>query len=91
MNPHEMPQQERIANFQCALLELLAQSLTPQEIQQRLENDAAFAPYAEYVATFELRMIEVAAELTKKWGRRDGGIDIAINDKPEERAAAESP
>jgi hypothetical protein len=55
--------------FQTALLELLAEPLGVDEILGRLANDPAFAPYADYVAGFEPRMVEVAAELVKRWGR----------------------
>lgn len=61
---------ERLAQFQATLLELLSQQLAPQEIMQRLRSEAAFAPYQDYVATFEPHMVEVAALLVKKWARR---------------------
>ena len=67
------PHDARLAAFQAALLELLAQGLSPEEVIARLRSDAAFAPFADYVETFEPRMVEVAAALVKKWGRRATG------------------
>ena len=67
------PIDDDLALFQSALLELLSQPLLVPEIQQRLRHDAAFAPFQDYIESFEPRMIEVAAELTQKWGRRADG------------------
>ena len=65
-----MEQDRTLDEFQAALLELLDQPLAPDEILARLKTDEAFVPSREYVETFEPRMVEVAAELVKKWGRR---------------------
>lgn len=62
---------ERLANVQAALLETLASDLPPEEIVARLRSDPKLAEYADWIATFEPRMIETAALLVKKWGRRD--------------------
>jgi hypothetical protein len=43
-------------------------------MMRRLATDEVFAFYRSYTTTFELRMVEVAATLTKKWGRREAGI-----------------
>jgi hypothetical protein len=58
-----------LAAFQAALLDLLYQPLTPQEILARLKTDAAFKPYASYVEKMDVRSVEVAAHLVKKWGK----------------------
>jgi hypothetical protein len=58
-----------LAAFRAALLELLHQPLTPGEILARLRSDAAFKPYAAYVEKMDVRSIEVAALLVKKWGK----------------------
>ena len=68
-----MPDDERLASFQAALLDLLAQKHPPATIIAQLRSDPQLAEYADYVATFEPRMIEVAIELVAKWGRREGG------------------
>ena len=73
MNP--APDEIELAQFQAALLELLAQSISPEEIARRLREDAVFAPYREYSASFEPRFLEVAASLVKKWGRSDSSPD----------------
>jgi hypothetical protein len=62
---------DALAGFQAALLALLAEDLPVEEIQRRLRHDPAFERFREYVDGFEPRMIEVAAALVKKWGRRD--------------------
>lgn len=49
---------------------LLDRGLTVEELRQSLGEDAAFAPFRGYVGAFEPRMLAVAAELVKKWGRR---------------------
>lgn len=65
------PQHPPLAEFQAVMLELLDDNLAPQEIVARLQADPRLADYHDYIATFEPRMVEVAAELIKKWGRRN--------------------
>ena len=62
---------KELADMQAALLELLAADLPADQIVAKLRSDAKLAPYADWVATFEPRMIETAALLVKKWGRRE--------------------
>jgi hypothetical protein len=64
------PTEEDLARFQAALMELLSEPLSPGATRARLRADPAFAPFDDHVATFELRAIEVASELVRKWGRR---------------------
>jgi hypothetical protein len=64
-----MPPTDELAAFQAALLDLLAQDLPPEAMQRRLREDAAFAGYQAYVQGFEPRMLAVAVELVKKWGK----------------------
>jgi hypothetical protein len=65
-----MQEDDSLAAFQSALLELLDEQLETGEILRRLNTDVAFRPYRSYVASFEPRMVEVAAELVKKWSVR---------------------
>ena len=67
--PPESPIDE-VSEFQAALLELLAQNLPVESLQKRLQEDPAFGPFRDYVQGFEPRMLEVAALLVKKWGKR---------------------
>jgi len=60
----------QIGEFQETLLELLAQDLSLDTLQNRLHEEPAFAPFRDYVQGFEPRMLEVAALLVKKWGKR---------------------
>ena len=68
--PPEEATPAQIARFQAALLDLLAQDLPLPVIRERLAQDEAFAIFREYVQSFEPRMLEVAALLVKKWGKR---------------------
>ena len=68
-----MADDANLARFQAVLLDLLAQGHPPATIIARLRTDPQLAYYADYVATFEPRMVEVAIELVAKWGRREGG------------------
>jgi hypothetical protein len=61
---------EEVALFQAALLDLFAQNLPLQTVQQRLNEDEAFVPFRDYVQSFEPRMLEVAMLLVGKWGKR---------------------
>jgi hypothetical protein len=63
---------EELAAFQSALFELLDEGLPLEGVVERLRSDAAFGPFADYVRRFEPRMVEVAALLVAKWGRRQG-------------------
>ena len=64
------PDDPALDRFQAALLELLAETDDVEAIRARLAADPAFAPYAAYVAGFEPRMLAVASELVRRWGRR---------------------
>jgi hypothetical protein len=61
---------DQLGEFQAALLELLAQDLSLESLQKRLQEEPAFAPFREYIQGFEPRMLEVASLLVKKWGKR---------------------
>jgi hypothetical protein len=71
-----MPPRNALADFQASLLELLASDLPVNEIQERLQADAAFADFREYVVQLEPRMLSVAVELTKKWAKRSGSESV---------------
>lgn len=61
---------EKLAQFQTALLDVLHECSTIEELRERLDKDSAFEPYRDYVRAFDPRMLLTAAELTKKWGMR---------------------
>ena len=61
---------DQLGEFQAQLLELLAQDLSLEAMQKRLNEDEAFAAFRAYVHGCEPRMLEVAALLVKKWGKR---------------------
>ena len=61
---------EALAAFQDALLDLLDRGLPVEQIEERLREDPAFAAFRDYADSIEPRMLEVAGELVRKWGRR---------------------
>jgi hypothetical protein len=65
-----VPSPEALAEFQDALLVLLDQGLPTDQIRVKLREDPAFAAFRDYATALEPRMLEVAVELVKKWGRR---------------------
>lgn len=64
------PADEQLAEVQAALLDILHADLPPEQIVERLRSEPKLSAYADWVASFEPRMIETAALLVKKWGRR---------------------
>lgn len=56
--------------YQAALLEALDTGLPPREIKELLLRDERARPFADYVATFDERSIEVLAKLLAIWGVR---------------------
>ncbi len=65
-------QDDGLAAFQAAMLELFIADLPPEEAVRRLQSDPAFASYRGWIDTFEPRMIETAASLVRKWAKRKG-------------------
>jgi hypothetical protein len=67
-----MPQvdEHELARYQAALLELLARDLPTEAMHASLRENAAYAEFRAYVAAFEPRMLTVASELVKKWGKQ---------------------
>ena len=61
---------ETLAAFQAELLELLDRHHDATEILQRLRANPRWAPLANFLADIEPRMLHVAAELVKTWGKR---------------------
>jgi hypothetical protein len=71
-----MNSEEELANFQAALLELLDTQQDLKDMRSQLQQNPAFAVFQEYINTFDDKMLEVAAELVKKWGRHNSYLDI---------------
>ncbi|MBW4543369.1 MAG: hypothetical protein KME25_02810 [Symplocastrum torsivum CPER-KK1] len=59
-----------IATFQSILLETLSSQDEPDVIKATLQQEALSPALQNYVQTFEPEMVEIAAELVKKWGKR---------------------
>ena len=60
-----------LAAFQAALLEVLAAGGPLPEMRGRLERAAETCGLGDYARSFDDRMIVVASELVRKWGRKD--------------------
>jgi hypothetical protein len=65
-----LEEQDKSAAFQAALLTLLDQKMSPQEMMRTLSTDPQFEVFRQYVQSFDLDMIEVASVLVKKWGQK---------------------
>ncbi len=61
-----------LARWQDALLEILSRGDDPEESKAELERLSMTMgePHVAYVRTFEPRMIALAGRLVAKWGRR---------------------
>lgn len=65
-----MTDDQELAVFQAALLSALSEEAEPERALVRLQTDPRCAPFAEWIEGFEPEMLEVAAHLVRKWGRR---------------------
>jgi hypothetical protein len=61
---------EALARFQAALLELFAAESQPERVLARLRADPAFAEFRDYVTEFSPKLIAAALRLHEKWGIR---------------------
>jgi hypothetical protein len=59
-----------LATFQSTLLETLSSQDDPDVIKATLQQESLSPALQDYVQTFEPEMLEIAAELVKKWGKR---------------------
>ena len=64
-----MPVERGLALFQSRLLQLLWEEDDPEAVRRALLGDSALAEFHGYIKSMDTRMIEVAAELVRKWGR----------------------
>jgi hypothetical protein len=69
-------QETEIATFQESLLEILSSQAHPAQILITLEASSGPDVMSEYIATFDPRMIQLAADLVKQWGRRDRDLNV---------------
>ncbi len=58
---------KNLDNFQSRLLELMLQPLSQEQRWRALKTDPLFIPYQNYIASFDPRMMEVAAQIIRKW------------------------
>jgi hypothetical protein len=75
-------QEIEIETFQASLLEILSSQTDPAQVLTTLQESSKSNAMSEYIATFDPRMVQLAANLVKQWGRRyrdrnvcDRGID----------------
>ena len=59
-----------LACFQAALTAALGGDAAPDVLVRRLGCDARAAPFASYVAGFDVRCVEAAAALHRRWSVR---------------------
>jgi hypothetical protein len=59
-----------LATFQSILLERLSSQDDPELIKATLLREPLSPSLVDYVQSFEPEMVEIAAELVKKWGKR---------------------
>lgn len=59
---------DALAHFQSRLLQALWEEEDAEAVRRALLQDASLAEFHAYVTAMEPRMIEVAAELVRKWG-----------------------
>jgi hypothetical protein len=59
-----------LAEFQAALLNALDSHVNAAEIFQALRKNKAAEPFEEWIDQMNPAMIEIGAELVKKWGRK---------------------
>ena len=59
-----------LSKFQSTLLETLSSQDEPDVIKATLQQEVLSPALQDYVQTFEPEMVEIAAELVKKWGKR---------------------
>lgn len=69
-----MPEEEKLAEYQDALLELLSSGLSQDEVFESLRTDPRFQNYRKYVDEFDPDMVAVACELMGKWSQRTDEI-----------------
>jgi hypothetical protein len=63
-------EEETLAKFQDALLELLASGQSEHDIFETLKSDPKFDDYRDYISEFDPDMVAVACELMGKWAKR---------------------
>ena len=57
----------RCLDFQNAITEILSSNEEPEQMMKYLAQDCRLQDFIEYINTFDVDMINVASELTKKW------------------------
>jgi hypothetical protein len=65
-----MAPDDELARFQAVLLDVLASCDAPSDLPSQIAQRDDSKAFGEYVAAMEPRMLEVAAALMKKWGKR---------------------
>ena len=61
---------DELATFQSILLEKLSSQDDPDMLLATLQQEKLSPFLLDYIQTFEPEMVEIAASLVKKWGKR---------------------
>ena len=59
-----------LADYQEAMVEHLLVEAPPAEMRRRLLADPRVHPFRAYVESFDLRLLEVTAQLMRSWVKR---------------------
>jgi hypothetical protein len=62
---------EQLAEFQAVLLEKLDRYVDASDILRALHDEECTWPFKEWIKQIEPHMLEIGAELVKKWGAKN--------------------
>ena len=65
-----MAENSALEDLQAAMLSALSEGGSPESLRARLLADPRCRPFRAWVGEFDADMLEVAAQLVSKWGRR---------------------
>ncbi|MGB8700071.1 MAG: hypothetical protein WCD18_11700 [Thermosynechococcaceae cyanobacterium] len=70
--------ENEIADFQASLLEILSSESDPVKILTECQGLSTPDAMTKYIATFDPRMVQVAADLVKQWGKRYRNVEQSV-------------
>jgi hypothetical protein len=79
---------QQLAEYQAALLDILAMASSPEAATESIRELTDTSPAPGYICEFDIRMVDAAMELTRKWGVPKQAEDVtrgqALSEKPNE-------
>lgn len=73
---------QELAAFQACLLEALHKHTDAVSTFAELRSSATVLPFADYVNSYEPEMLELAAILVKKWGKKSSSQTADLSEMP---------